>query len=76
VRKDLVPFVDLAEYWSSFLYALYIALDANFRLQRRDVSSETKDPGFIRGWVFFSEVNRYMEHLEKNAGQTQEVSPQ
>ncbi|KAJ7821478.1 hypothetical protein B0H14DRAFT_3089114 [Mycena olivaceomarginata] len=39
-----------------FLYALYIALDANFRLRRRDVSSEEKDPGFMKGWAFFGEV--------------------
>jgi hypothetical protein len=28
--KTLVPFVHLAEYCTSFLYALYITLDANF----------------------------------------------
>jgi hypothetical protein len=53
---------------------LYIALDANFRLRRRDVSSEEKDPGFMKGWAFFGEVTKYMAHLEKHAGQIQEVS--
>ncbi|KAJ7707970.1 hypothetical protein B0H14DRAFT_2646717 [Mycena olivaceomarginata] len=36
-----------------FLYALFLALDANFRLKRKDVSSEKKDPGLGNGWAFF-----------------------
>ncbi|KAJ6484707.1 hypothetical protein C8R45DRAFT_1147586 [Mycena sanguinolenta] len=28
-----------------FLYALFLAIDANFRLKRKDVSSEERDPG-------------------------------
>ncbi|KAF7349654.1 CxC2 domain-containing protein [Mycena sanguinolenta] len=57
-----------------FLYALFLALDANFRLKRKDVSSEARDPGLSRGWAFFGEVTAYMAHLEKNWDQVQERS--
>ncbi|KAJ7355180.1 hypothetical protein DFH08DRAFT_690485, partial [Mycena albidolilacea] len=72
--KNLPPDWEKVPFHKSFLYALYIALDANFRLRRRDVSSEAKDPGFIRGWAFFGEVTRYMAHLEAHAGESQERS--
>jgi hypothetical protein len=57
-----------------FLYALFLAIDANFRLMRKDVSSEEKDPGLVRGWGFFGDVTKYMAHLEKHWDQKQEVS--
>ncbi|KAJ7017666.1 hypothetical protein C8F04DRAFT_1200144 [Mycena alexandri] len=34
-----------------FLYALFLAMDANFRLKRKDVSTEEKDPGLGDGPV-------------------------
>ncbi|KAJ6510913.1 hypothetical protein C8R45DRAFT_965557 [Mycena sanguinolenta] len=49
-----------------FLYALFLALDANFRLKRKDVSSEEKDPGLGNGWAFYCEVETYMRHVKKN----------
>ncbi|KAJ7249573.1 hypothetical protein C8J57DRAFT_1079532, partial [Mycena rebaudengoi] len=57
-----------------FLYALFLALDANFRMRRKDVSSEEKDPGLVDGWAFFGKVQQYMSHLEKNWDQKQERS--
>ncbi|KAJ6575718.1 hypothetical protein DFH09DRAFT_1260865 [Mycena vulgaris] len=57
-----------------FLFALFLAMDANFRLRRKDVSSETKDPGLGKGWAFFCEVERYMKHVKANWGQVQERS--
>ncbi|KAJ6600930.1 hypothetical protein B0H10DRAFT_1824120, partial [Mycena sp. CBHHK59/15] len=57
-----------------FLYALFLAMDANFRLKRKDVSSEEKDPGLGPGWAFFCEVKAYMEHLAQNWDQPQERS--
>ncbi|KAJ6486562.1 hypothetical protein C8R47DRAFT_979565, partial [Mycena vitilis] len=38
-----------------FIHALFLAIDANFRLKRKDVSSEDKDPGLGNGWAFFCE---------------------
>ncbi|KAK7030015.1 hypothetical protein R3P38DRAFT_3314632 [Favolaschia claudopus] len=49
-----------------FLYALFLALDANFRMQRKDVSSETADANLGGGLAFFGEVTAYMDYLEKN----------
>ncbi|KAJ7114174.1 hypothetical protein C8R43DRAFT_1091380 [Mycena crocata] len=57
-----------------FLYALFLAMDANFRLKRKDVSSEEADPGLGPGWAFFSEVRSYMAHLAEHWDQPQEVS--
>ncbi|KAJ7178238.1 hypothetical protein C8R46DRAFT_1346442 [Mycena filopes] len=57
-----------------FLYALFLALDANFRMQRKDVSSEASDPSLGNGLAFYGEVNAYMAHLEKNWDQPQPKS--
>ncbi|KAJ7447046.1 hypothetical protein B0H11DRAFT_2151984 [Mycena galericulata] len=46
-----------------FLYALFLALDANFRMRRKRVSSEEADPGLNNGAAFYSEVKAYMEHV-------------
>jgi hypothetical protein len=48
-------------------------MDANFRLKRKDVSSEAKDPGLGPGWAFFCELKEYMEHVTENWNQPQEV---
>ncbi|KAJ7156814.1 hypothetical protein C8R43DRAFT_1125395 [Mycena crocata] len=57
-----------------FLYALFLAIDANFRLKRKDVSSEEADPGLGPGWAFFSEVKAYMAHLAEHWDEPQERS--
>ncbi|KAK6981487.1 CxC2 domain-containing protein [Favolaschia claudopus] len=57
-----------------FIYALYLALDANFRMKRKDVSSEVDDPSLGDGIAFFGKVGEYMEHLDKNWGLEQEKS--
>ncbi|KAJ7793029.1 hypothetical protein B0H14DRAFT_3498562 [Mycena olivaceomarginata] len=59
---------------AGFLYAIFLALDANFRLQRKDVSTEEHDPGLSEGWAFFGEVKKYMAHLDKHWAQPQERS--
>ncbi|KAG1855222.1 hypothetical protein F4604DRAFT_1883241 [Suillus subluteus] len=38
---------------SRFIYALFLAIDANFRLARRNISSDTVDPGLNHGYAFF-----------------------
>ncbi|KAJ7457113.1 hypothetical protein FB451DRAFT_1047708 [Mycena latifolia] len=59
---------------SGFLFALFLAMDANFRLRRKEVSSEEKDPGLGKGWSFFCEVKAYMKHVKANWKQVQERS--
>ncbi|KAK7055702.1 CxC2 domain-containing protein [Favolaschia claudopus] len=57
-----------------FIYALFLAMDANFRMKRKDVSSEADDPSLGDGIAFFAKVGEYMQHLEKNWGLEQEKS--
>ncbi|KAJ7440330.1 hypothetical protein B0H11DRAFT_2253095 [Mycena galericulata] len=72
--KNLPPdWKDKAEE-KQFLYALFLAMDANFRLKRKDVSTEKKDPGLGDGWSFYCEVERYMEHVAKHWDKPQERS--
>ncbi|KAJ7500344.1 hypothetical protein B0H11DRAFT_1714858 [Mycena galericulata] len=74
------PGINLLPNWADapeekqFLYALFLAIDANFRLKRKDVSTEEKDPGLGKGWAFFCEVKAYMEHVKRNWNQKQERS--
>lgn len=57
-----------------FLYALFLAIDANFRMKRKQVSSEEADPGLNNGVAFFSEVTAYMAHVREQWDVEQEVS--
>jgi len=56
-----------------WLYRLFLAIDANFRLKRKSVSSDKKDPGLSRGWAYFVEEMGYKEHLAKYGNLPQEV---
>ncbi|KAJ7884621.1 hypothetical protein B0H14DRAFT_3432347 [Mycena olivaceomarginata] len=49
-----------------FLYVLYLALDTNFQLKCKDISSEAKDPGLGNGWALVCEVVTYMKHVQKH----------
>lgn len=40
-----------------------MGLDANFRLKRKTVSSDDRDPGLNRGWAYFVEETAYKEHI-------------
>ncbi|KAJ7627172.1 hypothetical protein FB45DRAFT_749912, partial [Roridomyces roridus] len=74
------PGKNLVEDWKSypeekqFLFALFLAMDANFRLKRKDVSTERKDPGLGDGWSFYCEVEKYMTHVAKHWDVPQERS--
>ncbi|KAJ7431013.1 hypothetical protein B0H11DRAFT_2165862 [Mycena galericulata] len=63
------PGVNLPEDWAAaegtrrFLYVLFIAIDACFRLKRRLVSSEAKDPALGSGWGYFAEDMAYRKYL-------------
>ena len=46
-----------------YLYMLTVAVDACFRLKRRMVSNETKDPILGSGWGYFVEDSCYKEVL-------------
>lgn len=53
---------------SSWRYRLFLAIDANFRLKRKKVSSELADPSLSKGWAYFVEQQGYQRHLTKFGG--------
>lgn len=60
---DILPWI-IHECLASWLYRLFVGLDANFRLKRRDVSSDVVDPGLNRGYAYFVEENVYCAYLD------------
>ncbi|KAG1885233.1 hypothetical protein F4604DRAFT_1918904 [Suillus subluteus] len=57
-----------------FLYALFLAIDTNFRLARRNVSSDIVDPGLNRGYAFFVEEQAYKGFIGSHERVVQELS--
>ena len=51
--------------FNSYLNTLFLAIDANFRLKRRNVSSEASDPSFSNGWSYFVPEKGYKQYLQK-----------
>ncbi|KAG1796689.1 uncharacterized protein HD556DRAFT_1306879 [Suillus plorans] len=47
-----------------WLYAQYFAIDANFRLVRKNVSSDSVDPGLSKGWAYFVEETSFKLFLK------------
>ncbi len=47
----------------SWIYALFLAIDANFRLKRLSASSDARDPSLNQGSAYFVEEVRYKEFL-------------
>ncbi|KAG6825050.1 hypothetical protein H0H92_004999, partial [Tricholoma furcatifolium] len=41
-------------------------IDANFRLKRKHVSSDDRDPDISQGFAYFVEEKKYKEYLKKN----------
>ncbi|KAE9391056.1 hypothetical protein BT96DRAFT_959629 [Gymnopus androsaceus JB14] len=76
---ELAPSVNLPDHWEKvdkkffFKYFLYLAEDCCFRLKRRLVSSEAKDPGLGTGASFFVEDEPFREYL-KGVTDQQEMS--
>ncbi|KAJ7917354.1 hypothetical protein B0H13DRAFT_1608416, partial [Mycena leptocephala] len=56
-----------------FLYALFLAIDANFRMKWKDLSTEADDPDLGDGRAFFVRFEDHMAHLRKNWDMEQEV---
>ncbi|KAF7321776.1 CxC2 domain-containing protein [Mycena kentingensis (nom. inval.)] len=53
------------------LYTQAIALDACFRLKRRLISSDAKDPGLGTGWAYMVDLGPYMEYVRRFGDQTE-----
>jgi len=56
-----------------YLHAQFIAIDANFRLKRKNVSSHQADPGLSKGWAYFVEETAYKKHLAEYKSETEPV---
>lgn len=54
---------------------MMVAIDANFRLKRRAVSSNTRDPALSSGSGFFVRDAAYREHVLKYADQADVSHP-
>ncbi|KAF8449453.1 hypothetical protein L210DRAFT_3609687 [Boletus edulis BED1] len=57
-----------------WLYGLFVAIDANFRLKRRAVSKDAVDPSLSGGWSYFVEEQRYKQYLSEHSNTRQEQS--
>jgi hypothetical protein len=61
-------------YYFSWLYALFLALDGNFRMSRRGASSDQRDPSLTQNRGYFVDRAELAAHLEAHKGQPQEAS--
>ncbi|KAG6819543.1 hypothetical protein H0H93_010895 [Arthromyces matolae] len=71
---NLPPDWNIAPEDKRFLYAQFVGMDANFRLKRKNVSSEVRDPSLGGGWAFFVEEAEYKDHISANCNQKQPKS--
>src|SRR5271170_1407934 len=72
-RHYAPPLVSVAEHIFSWRFALFLGGDANFRVVRRNVSSEIRDPSLVDGGAYFVQNSHYIAHLKENSDLPQEV---
>jgi hypothetical protein len=58
----------------SWLQALFVACDGNFKLRRTLISSDEKDPSFYDGLAYFVPLQDFVQWLKEREGVRQEVS--
>jgi hypothetical protein len=56
-----------------YLHARFIALDANFRLKRKNMSTQKADPGLSKGWAYFVDEMGYKNHIESYQNEREPV---
>ncbi|KAL1742737.1 hypothetical protein HDZ31DRAFT_83918 [Schizophyllum fasciatum] len=64
--RNLPPDWEIAPRSKSFLYKLFVAQDANFRLQNTTVSNVVRDPPLGDGWAYFVSRQPYMDYIKQN----------
>ncbi|KAF7295136.1 CxC2 domain-containing protein [Mycena indigotica] len=73
------PGVNLPDDWQNAppaqagLYVFFLAMDACFRLKRRAISNEIRDPALSNGWAYMVEWEPYKDYLLK-VGDQKEIS--
>ncbi|KAG1790350.1 uncharacterized protein HD556DRAFT_1310740 [Suillus plorans] len=65
--KNLLDGWETAPAEKQWLFAQFLAIDANFRLVQKNVSSETVDPGLSRGWGYFVEETAFKGFLQEKS---------
>ncbi|KAF9003812.1 hypothetical protein BDZ89DRAFT_1145888 [Hymenopellis radicata] len=69
------PDRNLPEDWRasqrSFIYQLFIGLDANFRLRNRLVSTHERDPSLADGMAYFVPRAEYVSHIRNFINQNE-----
>lgn len=73
-ESEALPYWLIPNILVSWIYALFVAIDANFRLKRKIVSNNITDPSLSRGWAYFVEEAGYKEFLAGKIDVAQEVS--
>ncbi|KAG6825626.1 hypothetical protein H0H92_003016 [Tricholoma furcatifolium] len=65
----LQPSINLPDGWRDaapgdrYLYSLFIAIDANFHLKHKNVSTDFADPGLSEGWSYFLPEKQFKDFL-------------
>ncbi|KAL0567260.1 hypothetical protein V5O48_014737, partial [Marasmius crinis-equi] len=71
------PMVNLPLNWetalNSYIYRKFIAVDACFRLKRRAVSSEAKDPGLMTGLAYYVPQELYQAMMANEPVQVEDT---
>lgn len=57
----------------SWIYILFVGIDANFQLKHHNISADATDPSLNGGLVYFVEENTFKTHLLLCAADPQEV---
>ncbi|KAG1846540.1 hypothetical protein F4604DRAFT_1688355 [Suillus subluteus] len=65
---------ETSEVKHKWLYGLFLAIDANFRLCRHNKSSKEVNPSLSKGWGYFVEETGFKYMLDAHAGQVQDKS--
>ena len=74
VRRPHTCFSSYTVAFHRFIYTLFVAMDANFRLKRRAVSSDERDPALASGGGYFVEDKEYKEYLLAHVDQEEVCS--
>lgn len=57
-----------------YLDTLFVSIDANFRLKRKNVSTHESDPGLSKGYSYFVEETKYRQYLTNFVTEAEPVS--
>lgn len=59
----IFKFCSIYIYPFRWLYTQFVAIDANFRLKRFNVSNNQRDPGLNHGYAYVVEESRFKQYL-------------